>query len=361
MVYNLKRPVRAHDALPVDFYSECDSTSTIEAIAEALRRGGHAVHLVEADANLPAWLAAHPVNVVFNIAEGAAGPHRESQVPAILESLGIPFTGSDSVTLALALDKARTKQVLAYEGIATPAWQLFEHVEAALNPKLAFPLIVKPNHEGSAKGIWRDSVVRDEIELRRQIRRILEQYRQPALVEEFIDGIELTVGVLGNAPSMALPVLEIDFASCATSGEFFYSWPMKEYQGDIARGLAPTFHCPARLEVSSTRKIQALAIRAHQALGCREFSRTDIRLRADGVPFVLEINPLPGLDPSESNFPIMTTAAGLSYPTVINRLVEMAVVRSRGSARLQEPPSHIVGASISTCATGPLMASPATP
>ena len=345
MVYNLKRSVRAQDALPVDFYSECDSASTIEAIAEALRCGGHTVHLVEADANLASWLAAHPVDVVFNIAEGASGPHRESQVPAILESLEIPFTGSGSVTLALALDKARTKQVLAYEGIPTPAWQLFERADDARNPKLAFPLIVKPNHEGSAKGIWRESVVWEDADLRRQIRRVLEQYHQAALVEEFIAGAELTVGVLGNDPPAALPILEIDFSSCARSGEFFYSWRMKEYQGDDARGLAPTFHCPARISPSIARRMQALAIRAHHALGCREFSRTDIRLRSDGVPFVLEVNPLPGLDPSESNFPIMTTAAGMPYAALINRLVEMAVVRSRGRTHLQELPMSLLVAS----------------
>jgi D-alanine-D-alanine ligase len=181
------------------------------------------------------------------------------------------------------------------------------------------------------------------------------------LVEEFIDGAELTVGVLGNDPPAALPILEIDFSSCARSGEFFYSWRMKEYQGDDARGLAPTFHCPARLESSITRRIQALAIRAHHALGCREFSRTDIRLRPDGVPFALEVNPLPGLDPSESNFPIMTAAAGMSYPALINRLVEMAVVRSRGSTRLQEPPIHLVGAAMLARPAGPLLASPAAP
>ena len=331
--------------MPADFYSEFDSAVTVEAIAQALRLGGHTVSLVEANAALPAWLVAHPVDLVFNIAEGAAGAHRESHVPAILESLGIPFTGSGSVTLALALDKARTKQLLSYDGIPTPAWQLFERVDDALNSKLAFPLIVKPNREGSAKGIWRESVVRDEAEMRRQIRTILGQYRQPALVEEFIDGVELTVGVLGNEPPMALPILEIDFSSCAKSGEFFYSWRMKEYQGDAAQGLAPTFHCPARLDAAAARRIQALAVRAHQALGCRDVSRTDVRLRADGVPFLLEVNPLPGLDPAESNFPIMTTAAGLSYPAFINRLVEMAVVRSRGRALVQEP----------------LLSSPATP
>jgi D-alanine-D-alanine ligase len=159
----------------------------------------------------------------------------------------------------------------------------------------------------------------------------------------------LTVGVLGNEEPQALPMLEIDFAACQRSGEFFYSWCLKEYQGQ-ERALTPTFYCPARLDPELTAQVQAVAVGAHQALGCRDLSRTDIRLRRDGVPFVLEVNPLPGLDPCESNFPIMTTAAGIAYPALINHLVELAVARlpvtqiarqagDRETAQTQEPPS----------------------
>lgn len=315
--------------MPIDYYSEFDSPKTIEAIANALRAGGHEIYRVEADEDLPRWFLTHEVDLVFNIAEGTHGPHRESQVPAILESLGIPFTGSSSLTLALALDKTKTKQVLTYEGVPTPAWQLFATATAPLDPHLRFPLIVKPNSEGSAKGILRESVVSDEPSLRQQVRRIHEQYRQEALVEEFIEGTEVTVGVLGNDRPEALPILEIDFSTCQRSGEFFYSWRMKEYQGDEALGLNPRFMCPAKLSPELAARVQHVALRAHDALGCRDVSRTDIRVRGDGVPFVLEINPLPGLDPLESNFPIMTNAAGISYEALINRLVDSALTRSR--------------------------------
>ena len=327
--------------MPVDFYSEFDSPKTIEAIAEALRAGGHQVHLVEANEELPKWFLTHEVDVVFNIAEGLHGAHRESQVPAILESLGIPFTGSGSLTLALALDKAKTKQVLCYEGVPTPVSQLFATATAPLDPHLRFPLIVKPNCEGSAKGILRESVVRDEASLRRQVRRIHEQYRQEALVEEFIEGIELTVGVLGGEAPDLLPILEIDFSTCQHSGEFFYSWRMKEYQGNELMGLNPRFHCPARLPAPHVARVREVVLRAHHALGCRDVSRTDIRLRADGVPFVLEVNPLPGLDPLESNLPIMTHAVGISYGALINRLVDLAMARSPQGAQTQEPPSRL--------------------
>ena len=301
---------------------------------------------MEATANLPQWFLTHTVDLVFNIAEGVQGEHRESQVPAILESLGVPCTGSNSITLALALDKAKAKQIFASEGIPTPAWQLFPTPYTPLNPQLEFPLIVKPNREGSSKGIWRESVVGDEPSLRRQVTHIYERYRQGVLVEEFIEGKELTVGVIGEE---ALPVLEIDFTSCKTSGEFFYSWRMKEFQGNATLGLAPALHCPARLDPDTTAQIQAMALQAHRALGCVDFSRTDIRLRTDGLPFVLELNPLPGLSPLESNFPVMTTAAGLSHDALIQRIVELAMARyshktspavgreERASTQPQEP------------------------
>jgi D-alanine-D-alanine ligase len=256
-------------------------------------------------------------------------------VPAILESLGVPFTGSSSVTLAIALDKAKTKQILASGGIPTPPWQLFPTPNIPLNSALEFPLIVKPNREGSSKGIWRESVVGDEAALRRQVAQVYQRYRQEVLVEEFIDGVELTAGVIGEE---ALPILEIDFSACRTSEEFFYSWRMKEYQGNASLGLTPALHCPARLDQATTARVQELALRAHRALGCVDFSRTDIRLRKDGTPFILEINPLPGLSPWDSNFPIMTTAAGLSHHALIQRIVALATARYRHTTdRLREP------------------------
>lgn len=331
--------------MPYDTDSEFDSPGTIETIVSSLHAYGHTVHLVEATDDLPRWFLTHAVDLVFNIAEGTHGEHRESQVPAILESLNIPYTGSHSITLAIALDKAKTKQILASEGIPTPPWQLFSTPTAPLHKRLEFPLIVKPNREGSSKGIWRESVVGHEAALRRQLERVVERYRQEVLVEEFIDGRELTVGVIGEEP---LPILELDFSPCRASGEFFYSWRMKEFQGNASMGLAPALHCPARLDAATSARVQGIALRAHRALGCADFSRTDIRLRADGTPFVLEVNPLPGLSPLDSNFPVMTTAAGLSHEALIQRIVELAMaryaqdtcspVRERGgTVRPQEP------------------------
>ena len=318
------------DGVPFDGDSEFDSQKTIDTIVGSLRAAGHTVHLVEATTDLPQWFLTHRVDLVFNIAEGTHGEHRESQVPAILESLGVPCTGSNSVTLAIALDKAKTKQILASEGIPTPPWQLFPSRQTPLNPRLEFPLIVKPNREGSSKGIWRDSVVGDEESLRRQVARVYERYHQEVLVEEFIDGVELTAGVIGSDP---LPILEIDFSPCRTSGEFFYSWRMKEFQGNASMGLAPVLHCPARLDAATTARAQEVALRSHRALGCIDFSRTDLRLHRNGTPFVLEINPLPGLSPLDSNFPVMTSAAGFSHEALIQRIVALAMARYGQASR----------------------------
>jgi D-alanine-D-alanine ligase len=341
----LKRAVYEQDGIPFDGDSEFDSQKTIDTIATSLRRAEHTVHLVEATADLPQWFLTHRVDLVFNIAEGTHGATRESQVPAILESLRVPFTGSSSVTLAIALDKAKTKQILSSEGIPTPRWQLFPTPITALNPRLEFPLIVKPNREGSGKGIWRQSLVGDEAALRRQVAHIYERYRQEVLVEEFINGRELTVGILGAQP---LPILEIDFSPCRSSGEFFYTWRMKEFQGDASRGLNPTLSCPAPLSPETTARVQDVALRAHRALGCLDLSRTDIRLSHDGTPFVLEINPLPGLSPCESNFPIMTAAAGMTHASLIQRIVELAMIRygrheavRQSHASTQEPSGRV--------------------
>ncbi len=318
--------------MPVDADSEFDSQKTIDTIVTSLAASGHTVHLVEATADLPRWFLTHSVDLVFNIAEGTHGEHREAQVPAILESLGVPYTGSNSITLALALDKAKTKQILSSEGIPTPPWQLFATPQAPLNPRLEFPLIVKPNREGSSKGIWRESVVGDAAALRKQVTHIFDRYHQEILVEEFIPGRELTIGVIGTE---VLPILEIDFSSCRTSGEFFYSWRMKEFQGNTSMGLAPILRCPAPLDEPTAARIRELALRAHRALGCKDFSRTDIRLRADGTPFVLEVNPLPGLSPLDSNFPVMTDAAGMSHQALIQRIVDSAMSRYGHAFRSQ--------------------------
>ena len=325
LIHNLKPSIK-DPRLPADYYSECDSQKTVEAIAAALKKALHTVLPIEADERLPMWLAKHPVDLAFNIAEGFDGEAREARVPALLELLGIPYTGSGVLALALALDKAKSKQLFRSGGLPTPNFRLFVHPDEPVDRHLKYPLIVKPNREGSAKGIMASSVVQDETALRVQVRQVYQTYSQEVLVEEYIEGTELTVGILGR--DEILPVLEIDFSECADSGEFFYSWRMKEFQGNRKLKLVPRFWCPARLDPTVTQAVQSVAWKAARALGVRDVARVDIRLSSDGIPYILEVNPLPGIDPEESNLPIMTRAAGISYEAFIQRLVNLAMARA---------------------------------
>lgn len=328
LTYNLKKK---DDSKPMDYFSECDSEQTVDAIAAALRSKGHAVDTVDVERpSLFSYFRKNRVDMVFNIAEGTKpGKFRESEVPAVLDYLNIPYTGSNTFSLALALNKTLTKKILKAEGIPTPNFQLFSKGNEELSPDLKFPLIIKPNREGSAKGIGISNVVKDKGQLFNKVKEVINTYKQEALVEEFIEGRELTVGILENGKITILPILEIDFSNCAKSGEYFYSWRMKEYQGDCALGLVPTFHCPARLDADTEHKVKEVAVRIHQAVGCFDISRTDIRLDKSGVPYVLEINPLPGLNPQESNFPLMAYAAGMKYEDLIDAILMNASSRRR--------------------------------
>ncbi len=337
LIHNLKPPEK-DPARPADYYSECDSPKTIGAITKAIEAAGYAVVPVEADERLPKWLSENPVDLAFNIAEGFHGQAREAIVPAVLEMLHIPYTGSGVLALVLALDKGRSKQIFKAVGIPTPNFQVFFRPDEPLDPKLHFPLIVKPNYEGSGKGILASSVVRGEAALRTQIERVYREYGLEVLVEEFIEGTELTVGILGEE---VLPILEIDFSSCAPAGESFYSWRVKEFQGNKEMHLDPKFRCPANLSAPVAAAVKSVAKKAALALGCRDICRVDIRLSAEGIPYVLEVNTLPGLDPEESNIPLMTQAAGMSYETLIATILRLAVARSEKLAADEEALSSI--------------------
>lgn len=327
LTYNLKKK---DETKPADYFSEFDSEDTISAITLALQKKGHTVEPVEVGRpNLFSYFRKNRVDMVFNIAEGDSGKFRESEIPAMLDYLNIPYTGSNTFSLALALNKALTKKILIAENIPTPCFQVFVKGNEELNPEMNFPLIVKPNREGSAKGISASNVVHNRKDLIRRIKELKEVYQQEILAEEFIEGKELTVGILENEKTVILPILEIDFSSCTNSGEFFYSWRMKEYQGNSELGLTPSFHCPARLDKEIERKVKEVALRTHHAVGCFDISRTDIRLDAENTPYVLEINPLPGLDPKESNFPVMAYAAGMKYEDLIEAILASAFKRRK--------------------------------
>src|SRR3569623_3227316 len=231
--YNVKRSAAGDDE------AEWDPPETIIAIANALARQGHiGVHL-EATPDLPRVLAEADVDLIFNIAEGVEGRNREAQVPALSELLGIPYTGSDSATLAIALDKALGKKVLLQHDILTPKFQVMETGRARLSPDMKFPLIVKPNAEGSSEGIGSTSVVDDEEELRDKVKALLERSRPPALVEEYISGREFTVGLFGDQRPRVLPPMEIKFKK-ADNKRPVYDYAVKQEWEEYVY-----YECPA--------------------------------------------------------------------------------------------------------------------
>jgi D-alanine-D-alanine ligase len=339
---------------PLDHTAELDSVQTIETLREAIAMHGHEVILIEADVHAYQRLRTSGVDLVFNIAEGTHGEDREAQIPAMLEMLGIPYTGSGPLALALCLHKGKTKEILSWHGIPTPAFQVVSHPEDLDLAWLAFPLIVKLLHEGSSMGLSYAAVVETPEALATRITYLTQTYAQPVIVERFIDGREFTVPVLGNTPPRALPVIEVGFSGPRNITLFqpddavirlmararglrlldppLYRFnPTKErilLRAEGGEELAVPVSltksvCPAALPPACTQALQDTALRAFKALGCRDWGRIDLRVGADGVPQVIEVNPIAGIDPTYW-FPRSACAAGMDYPTLIHTILAAA-------------------------------------
>ncbi|MDX2093990.1 MAG: ATP-grasp domain-containing protein [Kofleriaceae bacterium] len=318
--YNVKR---SHDG---DDEAEWDPPETIIAIANALARQGHIVVHLEATPDLPRVLAEADVDLIFNIAEGVEGRNREAQVPALCELLGIPYTGSDSATLAIALDKALGKKVLMQHDILTPKFQLMESARERLSSDMKFPLIVKPNAEGSSKGIDSTNVVDTEEELRAAVKLCVEKYRQPALVEEYIAGREFTVGLLGDKRPRVLPPMEIKFKK--NNPRPVYDYGVKqEWEEHVY------YECPAKLTEAEQKAMEKIARATFWALDCRDVARVDLRMDADGRIYVLEVNPLPGLTPDYSDLVLIAKAIGMEYDQLIAEIMVGGLRRMREKRR----------------------------
>lgn len=336
LLYNQKPGSDGAPPGALDEYAEWDNPQTIQAVAHALGERHEVVTLDCGPARLPELvhrLIREEPDICFNMVEGIGAPSREAQVPALLEMLGLRYTASDVLTLATTLDKARTKEILAVHHIPTPhSWLV--HTPSQLAALLAenppFPLIVKPLHEGSSKGIFERSVVGCEEELRRQVSEVTGCYGQPAFVETFLPGREFTVALLGNGDTVeVLPIVEILFDHLPQDCKRIYSYEAKWLWDDPSRPVE-VFHCPAKLTPMLQTEIQTLCRRAYQALRCRDWARIDVRLDALGRASVLEINPLPGILPdpaAHSCFPLAARTAGLSYAQLINRVLDEALMR----------------------------------
>jgi D-alanine-D-alanine ligase len=322
LIYNLRPVTATGSALQDDTYAEWDEPATIAAVQAALAMA-HEVVLIEDNGELTAHLRASAPDIVFNLAEGLSGPDREARLPALLERWHIPFTGSSSHTLRTCLDKAAAKRVLQQHGLPTPAYAVVDHTHT-LPALRGFPLIVKPLHEGSSKGIAGASVVHTPVALQRRVAHVLETYHQPALVETFLPGREFTAALVGNGPEITvLPLVEICFTALPPGAIPLYSYEAK-WLWDTPAQPRDILHCPADIPPDLAHTIADLCCRAFVALECRDWCRIDVRLDASGQPHILELNPLPGIVPdpaSHSCFPTAAAAAQLSYPELIRRIL----------------------------------------
>lgn len=327
-----------------DLYAEWDSFETIDAVRAALAEV-HRVTLIEADEDAYPKLRECRPDIVFNIAEGLRGVSREAQIPAMLEMLQIPYTGSDPLTLAVCLDKSLAKEILSFHEIPT-AWFTVVHDRSGIaNVARTFPLMVKPLHEGSSKGIFNSSVVGSDAELEQEIMKVLEGYGEPALVEQYLDGREFTVAMLGNGAHLrVLPIVEIKFNSLPPGVKPIYSYEAK-WIWDRADRPLDIFECPARIDAALRRKIEAICRQAYTVLRCRDWCRIDLRLDAVGDPHILELNPLPGILPKpedNSCFPKAARVAGLTYNALIQSVLASAAKRCGLRVRETVPPSILV-------------------
>jgi D-alanine-D-alanine ligase len=312
-----------------DTYAEWDTEATILAVKTALAQNHH-VTLIEANEEAYLKLLQSKPDIVFNIAEGFRGPSRESQIPAMLEMLGIPYTGSDPLTLGICLDKSRAKEILDYNGVPTPAFSVIESLSQLSGFNISFPCIVKPLHEGSSKGIFNASVVHTKEELSCQVEKVISEYEEPALVEKFLPGREFTVAVLGNnSDARVLPIVEIRFDSLPDGVNPIYSYEAK-WIWDTIENPIDVHECPAKISQELKNEIEAVCLKTYRVLRCRDWCRIDIRLDAEGHPHVLELNPLPGILPNpeeHSCFPQAARTAGMDYTTLINTVLEAGINR----------------------------------
>lgn len=329
VAFNIQKDVLKNEKH--DKYAEFDDTETINAIKKAIESAGYDVVLLESDKNFVEKLKRSRADFVFNIAEGFNGESRESHIPAILEMLNIPYSGSGVLTQAITLNKNKMKEILNYYEIPTPNYQFFRNAHQKLQFEPNFPLIVKPNGEGSSIGITNDSLVFDLNTMKKQISHIIKNYSQPALVEEFCTGREFTVSIIGNGRPKILPIVEITFDCLPENIYKFDSYEVKWIYDNPKNPYDPLI-CPAEVNSKLRSQIEKTAINTYYALDCADFCRIDFRLDMNDKPNVLDVNALPGLipDPKQnSRFPRACFTSGMTYNDMILEILDTALKRHK--------------------------------
>jgi len=327
ITYNLRSDtdnMHPEHLLVEDAFEEFDTEDTIDAIADVLGKANHSVIKLGWGRAALKQLISSRIDFVFNVSEGYWGRNRESQMPALLEMLEIPHSGSDPLALSLALDKISAKQILKYNKIKTPDYFVInkrEDVEI-LPQGLKYPLFVKPAWEGSSKGISQSSKICKKECLSERADYLLNTYPgQPILVEQYIPGREFTVGVLGNEKPVVLGVMEI-MPKAKKGEDFFYSIEVKRDWQNLV-----SYECPARISEHLNKQLQTSAIKAFKAFGLRDIARIDFRMNNSGDVYFIEINPLPGLSPKYSDIVIMARKMGWAYESLVTTIFNNAVSR----------------------------------
>jgi len=342
LLANLKVNAPHWEGMPEDQWDDLDSEKTINTILQAIRSGGYDCEFFEGNFKIIDTLPKYKPDMCFNICEGYYGDSREAHIPAILEMLRIPYTGSRVLTLSLALDKPMTKRILDFHELPTPPFQTFERADEPLDPTLRFPLFVKPSREGTSMGVSLKSVVNTKEELYEQVGHIMNRYNQPALVEEYIEGREVTVGMVGNLhgpiarriphdeklPRIQsglrfLPPMEVDLKPYLMT-DAVYSNRLK-----VALAADLNYICPAPLDEDMVDELNWLAAAVFRVLGTLDVARVDFRLdvKDNWKPYILEINPLPGLS-NVSDLVIAAHADGISNEELIVMILETALERN---------------------------------
>jgi len=326
LAYDLKEAVRRDigNVTTDDHLEEYDSQETVDALANTIGALGHHVVRLGGGKEFVENLLREPVDLVFNIAEGRGNYRsREAQIPSILEMLSVPYSGSDPQCLAVCLDKPLTKMIVSQAGIGTPQWRLIadkDELDAVNWSGFRFPAFIKPAYEGSSKGILGGCRVTERKLIKEPVANLLERYHQPVLVEEFIDGDEITVGIVGNRPPKIVGVMRV--VPRQKAEYFIYSLEVKR---DWERLV--DYECPAKLSSSVVQSIADAALKVFRVLCCRDISRVDFRVNAEGTPFFLEINPLPGLNPHSGDLPIMAGKMGYKYQELVAAALNGALSR----------------------------------
>jgi D-alanine-D-alanine ligase len=310
--------------------ADFDDPETTELQIKYLKKLGYKVFPIEAneEAYIKLYRLKNKIDLVFNMSEGLHGNDREAQIPAMLEMLQIPYTGSSPLAQAIILNKSKTKEILIANKIPTLPFQLFKNRNEKLNKSLSYPLMVKPVSEGSSAGITNKSVVYNEAGLRKQIVNIEETFGEQALIEPYLEGREFSIAMLGNPPEV-LPILESDHSMLPKKYMPFDSLEVKWFYEIETSGKH--LKCPAKIPVVLEKKINRICLKLWDALGIRDWCRIDIRCDTKNNPYVLEVNSPPGCTPPEhdpaSYFPLIARSIGIDFENLLKKIIEIALKR----------------------------------